>query len=81
MQEVGEPRIMMTEGEVLLQGAVGLDLQSQGASVEGMKTGKRKLRPRGGGRGSEAEREGSDVNEVPCPEKEALLQERGLQVD
>jgi hypothetical protein len=81
MQGVGEPPTMTTEGEVLRHAAVGLDLQSQGESADGMRTGKRRLHPRDGGQGIEAEKEERGENGVPCRGNEARPLERDRLVE
>ena len=68
---------MKTGGEV--HGAAGLGLQSQEGSGEGTRTGKRRPRRRGGGRGIEAEMGGRGEIEVLCRENEAPLPETDLQ--
>jgi len=81
MPGVGEPQTMMTEGEVLHRVAAGPDLLSQEESVGGMRTGKRRLHPRDGGQGIEAEKEERGEIAVPCPGNEAPPQERDRLVE
>jgi len=72
---------MTTEGEVLRHVAVELDLQSQEESAGGMRIGKRRLHPRDGGLGTEAEKAERGEIAVPCPGNEALPQERDRLVE